>query len=183
LHCTAGQLLVNSRSNFALHSRSTAGGKQNRPGSFALPVQTPQYNIIKYLVLLLLAVILQTAMANTKKLCAVVLSTLGREVMVRRPCVIGDDGWPAHPDPFNVTAGQVTFFSLSLRSVRQFVFMVCTAVCLYGMYGSLSLLYGGVACGLLVGAWRVAQLAVNADMRCRIDASFCAASCCCCRPS
>jgi hypothetical protein len=46
-------------------------------------------------------------MANTKKLCAVVLSTLGREVMVRRPCVIGDDGWPAHPDPFNVTAGQV----------------------------------------------------------------------------
>ncbi|KAF6256496.1 pyruvate kinase [Scenedesmus sp. NREL 46B-D3] len=49
---------------------------------------------------------LNTAMANTKKLCAVVLSTLGREVMVRRPCVIGDDGWPAHPDPFNVTAGQ-----------------------------------------------------------------------------
>jgi hypothetical protein len=46
-------------------------------------------------------------MANTKKLCAVVLSTLGREVMVRRPCVIGDDGWPAHPDPFNITAGQV----------------------------------------------------------------------------
>ncbi|WIA20807.1 hypothetical protein OEZ85_005164 [Tetradesmus obliquus] len=49
---------------------------------------------------------LNAAMANTKKLCAVVLSSLGREVMVRRQCVIGDDGWPAHPDPFNVTAGQ-----------------------------------------------------------------------------
>lgn len=49
---------------------------------------------------------LQAAMANTKKLCAVILSTLGREVMVRRPCVIGDDGWPAHPDPFNIMAGQ-----------------------------------------------------------------------------
>jgi hypothetical protein len=35
-------------------------------------------------------------MANTKKLCAVILDTLGREVMVRRPCVFGPDGWPAH---------------------------------------------------------------------------------------
>jgi hypothetical protein len=39
----------------------------------------------------------QVAMARTKKLCAVVVDTLGREVMVRRPCVFGPDGWPAHP--------------------------------------------------------------------------------------
>jgi hypothetical protein len=36
-------------------------------------------------------------MSRTKKLCAVVVDTLGREVMVRRPCVLGEDGWPAHP--------------------------------------------------------------------------------------
>lgn len=45
-------------------------------------------------------------MSNTRKLCAVVLSTLGREVMVRRPCICGEDGWPAHADPFEVKAGQ-----------------------------------------------------------------------------
>lgn len=36
-------------------------------------------------------------MTRTKKLCAVIVDTLGREVMVRRPCVFGADGWPAHP--------------------------------------------------------------------------------------
>jgi hypothetical protein len=35
-------------------------------------------------------------MTRTKKLCAVIIDTLGREVMVRRPCVFGTDGWPAH---------------------------------------------------------------------------------------
>ena len=39
----------------------------------------------------------QAAMSRTKKLCAVIVDTLGREVMVRRPCVFGTDGWPAHP--------------------------------------------------------------------------------------
>lgn len=41
--------------------------------------------------------VLQVAMSRTKKLCAVIVDTLGREVMVRRPCVIAEDGWPAHP--------------------------------------------------------------------------------------
>jgi hypothetical protein len=41
-------------------------------------------------------VLLQVAMSRTKKLCAVIIDTLGREVMVRRPCVFGPDGWPAH---------------------------------------------------------------------------------------
>lgn len=40
--------------------------------------------------------LLQVAMTRTKKLCAVIIDTLGREVMVRRPCVFGPDGWPAH---------------------------------------------------------------------------------------
>jgi hypothetical protein len=71
-------------------------------------------------------------MASTKKLCAVVLSTLGREVMVRRPCVIGDDGWPAHPDPFNVTAGQVgetvIYLLIDCYITVRTVTACCTAV-------------------------------------------------------
>lgn len=37
---------------------------------------------------------LQEAMRRTRRLCAVVLDTLGREVMVRRPFRIDPDGWP-----------------------------------------------------------------------------------------
>eukprot|EP00882_Tetradesmus_deserticola_P000941 GHRQ01001021.1.p1 GENE.GHRQ01001021.1~~GHRQ01001021.1.p1 ORF type:complete len:630 (+),score=269.85 GHRQ01001021.1:216-2105(+) len=51
-------------------------------------------------------VALNQAMVNTKKLCAVILDTLGREIMVRRPCEFCPDGWPAHPDPVDVAAGQ-----------------------------------------------------------------------------
>jgi len=46
----------------------------------------------------------QAAMTRTKKLCAVIVDTLGREVMVRRPCVFGPDGWPAHPGDTAATA-------------------------------------------------------------------------------
>jgi pyruvate kinase len=37
---------------------------------------------------------LQEAMRRTRRLCAVVLDTLGREIMVRRPFRIDPDGWP-----------------------------------------------------------------------------------------
>ncbi|WIA20835.1 hypothetical protein OEZ85_005187 [Tetradesmus obliquus] len=49
---------------------------------------------------------LNQAMVNCKKLCAVILDTLGREIMVRRPCEFGPDSWPAHPNPIDVAAGQ-----------------------------------------------------------------------------
>eukprot|EP00878_Enallax_costatus_P008141 GHUV01008513.1.p1 GENE.GHUV01008513.1~~GHUV01008513.1.p1 ORF type:complete len:786 (+),score=206.32 GHUV01008513.1:278-2635(+) len=50
---------------------------------------------------------LGTAMKRTKKLCAIILDTLGREMMVRRPCAIGEDGWPTHPEPMEIVAGQI----------------------------------------------------------------------------
>lgn len=46
-------------------------------------------------------------MKRTRKLCAVILDTLGREMMVRRPCAIGEDGWPSHPEPMEIAAGQI----------------------------------------------------------------------------
>eukprot|EP00879_Flechtneria_rotunda_P010736 GHRR01011218.1.p1 GENE.GHRR01011218.1~~GHRR01011218.1.p1 ORF type:complete len:534 (+),score=126.26 GHRR01011218.1:418-2019(+) len=54
---------------------------------------------------------LNEAMTNTKKLCAITLDTLGREMMVRRPCVFGEDGWPLHPDPVEVQAGQIVMLT------------------------------------------------------------------------
>ncbi len=37
---------------------------------------------------------LMEAMKRTRKLCAIVIDTLGREVMIRRPFRIDPDGWP-----------------------------------------------------------------------------------------
>jgi pyruvate kinase len=44
-------------------------------------------------------------MMRSKKLCAVLVDTLGREIMIKRPCTIGPDGWPQHAEPFRVSAG------------------------------------------------------------------------------
>eukprot|EP00877_Chromochloris_zofingiensis_P009130 jgi/Chrzof1/4470/Cz14g14130.t1_PYK3[v5.2] len=50
---------------------------------------------------------LNVATTNRKKLCAVIIDTLGREVMVKRPYTIGDDGWTSHGSPVHVAAGQI----------------------------------------------------------------------------
>ncbi|MEW5314599.1 MAG: hypothetical protein WDW38_006082 [Sanguina aurantia] len=49
---------------------------------------------------------LQSAMKKSRRLCATVVDTLGREVMVRRQVKLGDDGWPMHEETFNITSGQ-----------------------------------------------------------------------------
>ncbi|GBF87464.1 pyruvate kinase [Raphidocelis subcapitata] len=50
---------------------------------------------------------LQEAMRRTRKLCAIMLDTLGREVMIRRPFRIDDDGWPTQAgQEIEVKAGQ-----------------------------------------------------------------------------
>lgn len=57
----------------------------------------------------------QTAMTRTKKLCAVIVDTLGREVMVRRPCVFGPDGWPAHPGDYSLDSTLLCPDSFTVR--------------------------------------------------------------------
>ncbi|CAD7699862.1 unnamed protein product [Ostreobium quekettii] len=49
---------------------------------------------------------LQVAMKNSRRLCAIVLDTLGREVFVKRPFKIGEDGWPYHGHPISIKAKQ-----------------------------------------------------------------------------
>lgn len=52
---------------------------------------------------------LAKAMAQTRRLCAVMLDTLGREVYVQRTVEVGDDGWPTHGAEVQVSKGdQVT---------------------------------------------------------------------------
>lgn len=45
-------------------------------------------------------------MRDSRKLCCTMVDTLGRELMIRRPVKIDEDGWPIHGESFNVVAGQ-----------------------------------------------------------------------------
>ena len=45
------------------------------------------------------------AMFETKRLCAIMLDTLGREIFVRRQVEIGPDNWPKHGEEIHVPAG------------------------------------------------------------------------------
>ena len=49
---------------------------------------------------------LQEAMKKSRRLCAVVVDTLGREIFVRRSFKIGDDGWPYHDHKIQIEATQ-----------------------------------------------------------------------------
>ncbi|KIY94684.1 hypothetical protein MNEG_13279 [Monoraphidium neglectum] len=60
---------------------------------------------------------LQEAMRLTRRMCAIVLDTLGREVMIRRPFRIDEDGWPTQAgQEINVVAGQK--LTLTTRDVE-----------------------------------------------------------------
>lgn len=52
---------------------------------------------------------LAKAMLQTRKLCAVMVDTLGREVYVNREYSLGEDNWPKHGSTVEVkTGGQIT---------------------------------------------------------------------------
>eukprot|EP00877_Chromochloris_zofingiensis_P009758 jgi/Chrzof1/5035/Cz15g09100.t1_PYK1[v5.2] len=60
---------------------------------------------------------LQAAMRKTRKLCAIVLDTLGREVMIRRPFRLEPDGWPNQAgQEIEIKLGQV--LTLTTRDVE-----------------------------------------------------------------
>lgn len=49
---------------------------------------------------------LNEAMRRTRKLCAVMLDTTGREIMVMREHQIDEKGWPEHVHNMSVQEGQ-----------------------------------------------------------------------------
>ncbi|GIL98791.1 hypothetical protein Vretimale_3980, partial [Volvox reticuliferus] len=48
---------------------------------------------------------LNTAMKKVRRMCAVMVDTLGREMLIRRPYRLGPDGWPLHDHPYKMRAG------------------------------------------------------------------------------
>ena len=53
---------------------------------------------------------LNDAMRKTRKLCAVMLDTVGREITVKREVQIDEMGWPVHDGAMSVGAGQKVGF-------------------------------------------------------------------------
>ncbi len=49
---------------------------------------------------------LQQAVQKSRKFCAVMVDTLGREIMIRRPFTMDESGWPTHGDHFDIKTGQ-----------------------------------------------------------------------------
>jgi len=49
---------------------------------------------------------LQEAMRRTKRLCAVMLDCLGRELMIKRKYGVDENGWPGVFEQLQITKGQ-----------------------------------------------------------------------------
>ncbi|KAK9866972.1 hypothetical protein WJX84_008720 [Apatococcus fuscideae] len=49
---------------------------------------------------------LQKAVRKTRRLCAIIVDTLGRELFVRRSYNLDPTGWPAHDNPLHIKNGQ-----------------------------------------------------------------------------
>ncbi|KAK9840140.1 hypothetical protein WJX74_004030 [Apatococcus lobatus] len=49
---------------------------------------------------------LQRAVRKTRRLCAIIIDTLGRELFVRRSYSLDETGWPAHDEPIRIKQGQ-----------------------------------------------------------------------------
>jgi len=50
---------------------------------------------------------LQEAMRRTRRLCAVILDTLGRDLMIKRKYGVDENGWPGIFEQISITSGQV----------------------------------------------------------------------------
>ena len=71
-------------------------------------------------------------MRKTRKLCAVMLDTTGREIMVMREHEIDEKGWPEHVNQMEVKEGQKVHIPKS--HVVNFSRVCCAhfCCCLYG---------------------------------------------------
>ena len=62
---------------------------------------------------------LNEAMRKTRKLCAVMLDTTGREIMVMREHEIDEKGWPEHVNNMEVKEGQKVHVAVSVSPCLQ----------------------------------------------------------------
>ena len=61
---------------------------------------------------------LEKAILETKRLCAIMLDTLGREIFIRREVDIGADGWPKHGKEVEVSAGGTITLTVDEAAVQ-----------------------------------------------------------------
>ena len=62
---------------------------------------------------------LQLAIKQTRRLCAVLLDTLGRELMIRRSYTLDERGWPKHEGAFDVKRGAEVFVTTDINAVAS----------------------------------------------------------------
>ena len=62
---------------------------------------------------------LQLAMKQTRRLCAVLLDTLGRELMIRRSYTLDEKGWPKHEGAFEVKRGAEVTVTTDMEAVAS----------------------------------------------------------------
>lgn len=62
---------------------------------------------------------LQKAVKKTRRLCAVLLDTLGRELMIRRSYSLDERGWPKHEGCFEVKRGAEVVVTTDLNAVAS----------------------------------------------------------------
>lgn len=62
---------------------------------------------------------LQEAVRRTRRLCAVLLDTLGRELMIRRSYSLDERGWPKHDGSFEVKRGAEVIVTTDLNAVAS----------------------------------------------------------------
>ncbi|KAL3159599.1 hypothetical protein ABBQ38_010011 [Trebouxia sp. C0009 RCD-2024] len=62
---------------------------------------------------------LQEAVKKTRRLCAVLLDTLGRELMIRRSYSLDEKGWPKHDGAFEVKRGAEVIVTTDLNAVAS----------------------------------------------------------------
>lgn len=62
---------------------------------------------------------LQLAIKQTRRLCAVLLDTLGRELMIRRSYTLDERGWPKHEGAFDVKRGAEVVVTTDINAVAS----------------------------------------------------------------
>lgn len=62
---------------------------------------------------------LQLAIKQTRRLCAVLLDTLGRELMIRRSYTLDEQGWPKHEGVFDVKRGAEVVVTTDINAVAS----------------------------------------------------------------
>eukprot|EP00892_Ulva_mutabilis_P010259 jgi/Ulvmu1/7605/UM038_0030.1 len=61
---------------------------------------------------------LAKAMLKTRRLCAVMVDTLGREIFIRREYEIGEDGWPKHGSSVTIGKGDIITLTTNPNAVQ-----------------------------------------------------------------